>query len=310
MISVIISTRNRPSHIQTCLKSILNNTFQKFEILLVDQSNDNQTKLIVKQLRSNKIRFFKSNRKGKTVDLNSMIRVAKYNILSFTDDDCIVDKNWLQEIYDSYIKYPNTAGVFGNTYPYKPQNHPNEMCPAIFIAKKTKSYQNHALLNHLFLGPGNNMSLQKSAIIKAKYFKEWLGTGSIAWAGEETDLIFRILIRKYILMTNPKMVVYHNRWLTKFQLMILSGAYSCGMIAFYSYYLFNANNIKVTKLIKKRFITYIYQPLSDYFVTACHFRLRQLFYKKMELLSGLWELYCFLRGFILGAIFGIKDLFV
>jgi glycosyltransferase involved in cell wall biosynthesis len=294
MISIIISTRNRSDYIQACLKSILANTFKKFEILLADQSDNNQTKLAVKQLQSSKIRYFKSNRKGKSIGLNSMIRKARHNILAFTDDDCIVDKNWLQEINIFYKKYPNAAGVFGNVFPYMPQNHKGEFYTSTFesshISEQTNPYETHWQV----LGIGNNMSFRKSIIVKEGCFKEWLGPGSIALNGEETDLIFRLLIKKYSLMTNPNIITYHNRWLTKSQLTALLGTYSCGMCAFYSYYLFRTDDKKMVKFLKKQIITHIYQPL---------------FHKKTEYLSGWWELSCFLRGSLVGAIFGIKDRF-
>jgi GT2 family glycosyltransferase len=273
----------------------------------VDQSDDSKTKYVIKQLQSNKIRYFKSHKKGKTRGLNAMIRIAKYEILAFTDDDCVVGKNWLQEINTFYKNHPHSAGVFGNVFPYKPYLHTDKFCTSTFTSRRISKQNDPYKIHWHVLGIGNNMSLRKSVVKKINYFREWLGPGSIALNGDETDLIFRILSKEYTLMTNPHMIVYHNRWLTSYQLIKLLGTYSCGMSAVYAYYLFYNGDKNMTTLIKKEIKTYIYPPFSDYGKSIYHFQFRQLFYKRMRLFTGFWELYCFLKGFSIGSIIGIKD---
>ena len=309
MVSIIIATRNRPKQIQSCLYSILNNSFQQFEILLVDQSTNEQTKNIVKKIQSTKIRYFRSDTKGKSKGLNFLIQKAKHSIIACTDDDCVVDKNWLKEISKFYVRYPQAGGVFGNVLPYMPQRHRHEYCTSLVhnsrISKQTDPYKEH----WLSLGIGNNMSFQKSVIEKEGAFKEWLGPGSLALNGEETDLIFRLLTKKYTLMTNPNMLVYHNRWLSYTQLKHLLGTYSCGMSAFYAYYLYRTHDKKISALLQKRFHTYITKPLLYGLDNLFHKRIRKLMAERIEFFSGIWELYCFVRGWIIGTYYGIKDQF-
>lgn len=233
-ITVVISTRNRPFQLKDCLNSILKSSYKEYEILIADQSTDNKTKKVVESLRSKKIHLIHMDKKGKSVGLNLLIEKAKTEILAFTDDDCIVSKNWLKETYLSYKRYPNIAGVFGNTLPYRKKDHTDEICPALFEVKKSDLhvFEN---LNYYKVGIGNNMSIKRSVFMKIGLFKEWLGPGSIGKNGEENDIVFRILKNNLVLATNPKSIVFHNKWLSKREERILQTHYSLGFIASLSY---------------------------------------------------------------------------
>jgi GT2 family glycosyltransferase len=252
MISVLISTLNRPQQIRRCLSSLLKNSYSNFEILLVDQSTNNETEEVVHQLRSKKIKYIRMYEKGKAKALNLMIRRARSSILAFTDDDCVVNRDWFQEISTFYRKCPRTAGVFGNIYPYRPKQHLHECCPATFTADKVRSFSDPGQLHYHTVGQGNNMSLRKSVIERVGGFKEWLGVGSIAQAGEESDLIFRILLDHHILMTNPKMIAFHDRWMTSEEENLLQTRYTCGLFAFFTYYLLSSHAHYAVQFIKAR----------------------------------------------------------
>jgi glycosyltransferase involved in cell wall biosynthesis len=249
-ITILIATRNRPHQIKQCLKSILQNSFRDYQILIADQSDDEKTIEAINSFHSKKINMIRMQ-KGKSKGLNLLIKKAKTEILAFTDDDCIVDKDWLQTISQTYKNHPKLAGIFGNTYGYKPEDHLQNFCPSLF---KVEKFQIHTFknLNYYHVGLGNNMSLKKSVIEKIGHFQEWLGVGSIGKSGEESEIIFRILKNNFILATNPKMIVYHNRWLNYKQYRIQNFFSTHGFIAFLSYYLFTPNRNHAWFFIKFR----------------------------------------------------------
>ena len=43
--SLILATLNRPTEVQICLKSLSQQTFRNFEIIIIDQSNNNDTEV-------------------------------------------------------------------------------------------------------------------------------------------------------------------------------------------------------------------------------------------------------------------------
>lgn len=280
MISVCLATRNRPEQLKQCLTAILNNTFQRFELIIIDQSNTSKTKRVVSELQSRKIRYVKMTATGKAKAINLAITIAKNELLAFTDDDCIVTKNWLKTMYDSYRQFPKISGVFGNTLAHQSRQSNCLICPTTFQTDKIRFFSNPSIIHYQVLGIGNNMSLKKSIIVQVGMLKEWLGVGSIAKAGEESELVFRILKNNHILMTNPNMVVYHNRWLSTNDYGYQESAYTRGLFAFYSYYFFTSYGRITSRMmwqkIQERLTAYFgyykrNSSLSEHIHTGCHF---------------------------------------
>lgn len=263
-ISILIVTRNRPEHLLNCLRSLRKCAFKKYEILIGDQSTNDQTRDMVKSLHCN-IRYFKMNIKGKTKGLNFLIKRSKNEILAFTDDDCIITDDWLGQIFRTYENNTQKlAGVFGSTLPHQPLLHQDMFCPSTCLFNKSAIYT-YKNINYYELGLGNNMSIRKSVLLDIGGFKEWLGVGTFVNSGEESELIFRILRSGYVLVTNPKMIVFHNNWLTNKQIRLLELNNTRGFISFLSYYLFSSTWNHSVQFIHKKMRERTFPAFSNYY---------------------------------------------
>lgn len=111
-ISVIIAFRNEESHIINCIESLKNQTYSKqdFEIILCnDHSTDNSSELVREYISEHpqlKIRLIENNQleQGKKQAIANAVKQAQYDILAFTDADCVVENNWLKSIASAYLK--------------------------------------------------------------------------------------------------------------------------------------------------------------------------------------------------------------
>lgn len=258
MISILIATRNRPKQIRACIDSIFQNDFTDFEIILIDQSSRSNNYLRDLKHKSRMLTYIRMNKKGKSKALNYALKLAKGEILAFTDDDCIVDANWLKTIHKTYKSYPRISGVFGNTYPYEEKKHPNKICPATFKSTKVQLCNSPHIVHYHCLGQGNNMSLKKKNVLAVGGFPEWLGVGTLTQAGEESEVIYKLLKEEYTLMTNPNMVVFHNRWLAFNEERFLQSRYTRGWMSFCSFNLIKEDFSLFFKLIKTRFQDILY----------------------------------------------------
>ena len=242
MISVIISTLNRPEKLQNCLYSILANTFSGFEIIVIDQNRGNTTKRVVQNFLNESIRYIKIGRKGLSRARNLGIRVSKGNILAFTTDDCIVDKHWLKNIDSSFQEKESFPVVFGRVVPFRPEHHPGLISPGVSDPRRTKREILTKISYELFdFGIGNNIAVRKSTFNKIGDFKEWLGAGSVGRAGEEGELIYRVLREKKQgtrILFNPEILVYHDRWLNQREYEKQQFSYNYGTISVLEYYYF------------------------------------------------------------------------
>ena len=56
--SVIIITKNHSKFLSRCLESLLNQTHQNYEVIIVDDNSIDDTKELVNSFKSNKIQYY------------------------------------------------------------------------------------------------------------------------------------------------------------------------------------------------------------------------------------------------------------
>ncbi len=113
--SIIIPVYNAEKTIKYCLESILNQTFQDFEIIVInDGSKDNSQRIIesYKKKYPQKFRVYKQENKGVAITRNKGIGYARGFYLFFIDNDDYIDKDYL-EIFIREIQNSKSDMVIG-----------------------------------------------------------------------------------------------------------------------------------------------------------------------------------------------------
>lgn len=122
-ISVIVAARNEEKHLPNLLESLVSQNYPKenYEIIIIDDRSEDESASIVKKYRSKNSNFtllqVKNESKyllGKKGALDKGIRTAKYDILAFTDADCVPTKKWLTQINSHFTE--NTDVVAGYSF--------------------------------------------------------------------------------------------------------------------------------------------------------------------------------------------------
>jgi len=109
VISVIIPTYKRPLLLENCLNALLGQSIEKnaFEIIVVTDGPDEETFMMLQKLQKENQAFNISgysllNKRGPAAARNTGWKLAKGELIAFTDDDCIPDKNWLNALWQFY----------------------------------------------------------------------------------------------------------------------------------------------------------------------------------------------------------------
>jgi len=102
-ISVIIATKDRFEDVLTCLKSIFNQPVLPNEVIIVDSSDKVGLENIIKQNFDFKIKYIHS-KPGLTFQRNVGIKYASGDLVSFFDDDVILDKKYFENIVKIFEK--------------------------------------------------------------------------------------------------------------------------------------------------------------------------------------------------------------
>lgn len=114
--SVIIPLYNKENFILNTLNSVLNQTFNDYEIIIVEDCSTDKSLEVVTTLLNSNIRIIKHEKnKGLSAARNTGIKNAKANYIAFLDADDLWKENYLQEIVQLIIDYPN-AKLFASNY--------------------------------------------------------------------------------------------------------------------------------------------------------------------------------------------------
>ena len=115
--TVIIPTYNRPHLIGRAVKSVLNQTYQNFEIVIIDSSPDRKTEEVVKAFSDKKIRYFHNMEKtGPSAARNQGIKFAdpSSQYIAFLDDDDEYLPQFLEKTVDFLDKNKDVKMVTSN----------------------------------------------------------------------------------------------------------------------------------------------------------------------------------------------------
>lgn len=106
-ISVIIPTYNREELLRRAIESVLDQTFDDFEILVIDGAKSESTRELVRSFGDGRIRYIPQKGKGIANARNLGVSKARGEFIAFLDDDdrWRRDKLELQlELLKSYLK--------------------------------------------------------------------------------------------------------------------------------------------------------------------------------------------------------------
>jgi len=113
--SIIVPTYNQGDLLLRCIKSILSQTFKKYEIIVIDNNSSDNTKNIIKRYRK-QIIFRKINNKGIIAKSRNLgIKISKGKWISFLDSDDAWSPNKLKVTYEK-IKNHNLDIICNNEW--------------------------------------------------------------------------------------------------------------------------------------------------------------------------------------------------
>ena len=112
MISIIILNYNGKSLLKGCLDSVLVQSFNDFEILLVDNnSTDDSIDFVKKHYSDQRIKIIQSDKNLGFADGNNLgLKNASGEYIVLLNNDTVVDKDWLKYLYE-LINSDKTIGV-------------------------------------------------------------------------------------------------------------------------------------------------------------------------------------------------------
>jgi len=247
LISVLIATRNRTEWLQSCLMSLLEQTHEYFEVVIVNSAgNKDELEACLKPFHDKlRISSYYEEVAGVARAQNTAARNAKGHIFSFIDDDVIVDKYFLSHLANSFQEGSHVGCVNGLIVPIELETKAQQLIEQFggfsrgFDIRKYNN-TNHHPWDSLFpytagrFGSGANMAFSKAAFEHIGGFDESLGTGSKAMGGHDVASYFDIIEHGYTLIYQPNALVWHRHRRDYPSLKRQSFHYGAGLTAYLS----------------------------------------------------------------------------
>ena len=115
MFSVIIPLYNKASFIKRTIESVLCQSFEDFEIIVVNDSSTDNSLQIVQSIDDERIHIYTKENGGVSTARNFGVENATHDIIAFLDADDIWEKDYLYTISKMVEKYPQ-AGIYATAY--------------------------------------------------------------------------------------------------------------------------------------------------------------------------------------------------
>jgi glycosyltransferase involved in cell wall biosynthesis len=203
--SVIIPLFNKGPHIARAVKSILKQTLQEFEIIVVDDHSSDEGPAVVRSFDDPRITLIEQDHRGASYTRNHGVRVATTDFIALLDADDEWMPRHLETILRLVEKYPE-AGMF--TTAYKIQNAEGKIH---WGYKCIPDAPWEGLLPDYFRSCtlGNYPVNASNVVIPKKIFHEMGGFPESYWYGEDADLFGKIALKYPVAFSWKFGAIYH-----------------------------------------------------------------------------------------------------
>lgn len=199
--SLVMATLGRSEETKIFLDSLSIQDYKNFELIIVDQNEEDILKEIVDEYRDKfYIKHIRIKEKGLSLARNVGIKYVTGDIIAFPDDDCaysegilsFINKFFMKNTHMNFLTFKLRDRDTGEDSNLKWYNHDVEI-----------TYKN---IFRTVISPSIFIKFKN---IKDIFFDENLGVGRKFGSGEESDMALEILHRGYRGMYSTKFIIYH-----------------------------------------------------------------------------------------------------
>ena len=234
---IVCSTFQRITPLVRCIRSILSSTYTGFRLIIV-RSGPRLLDLPDDILADDRVHRVDETQLGLSRARNRGWEASQAPLVAFTDDDVVVEPDWLDEIEARFHSLPEVGCVTGLVVPAElltPAQYRLETVVKVFVTPLTaftltcpnpKAVRRHVVITYLggsqpppllvpihiaagHAGAGANMAFRRSALPSKRPFNVTLGAGTPSKGGEEILCFAHILASGGSIAYSPVATVHH-----------------------------------------------------------------------------------------------------
>jgi glycosyltransferase involved in cell wall biosynthesis len=251
-VSVVMCTCDRPDTIEKAIRSVVEQDYPSFDLIVIDQSSGGETRQIVERLMTAhpQLCYRHLDEVGLSRAYNAGVRATTGELLAFTDDDCVAPANWLATIARIFAAESDVDLIYGQVL------LPSELVKAEGVDGVTPSLpiMGRRRMNRRegfqVFGMGANFAMRRALFDRAGEFDEMLGGGGPLKSAQDFDYTYRVYRCGGTILLDPEVIVYHYGFRSFDQWPATERAYCIGVGGFYSKHV-RAGDLFATYLLAK-----------------------------------------------------------
>lgn len=243
---VVPTIYKRADYLIRTVESILALDYPNFDIIVVDNRPGPERAPITDFLHNSRVRVLTELHAGAASARNRGIAEAAGDIIAFTDDDAIVDSNWLRAIGENFSRNEDVDAIGGMVRPLE-----LDTAAQLWFEEFYGGFTTHFLPRKwsadlvgnddpLFpysagqFGAGCNMALRRASIDRFGSFDPLLGVGTKTRGGEDLKIFIEVLINGGTVAFEPAALVRHSHRQTNREFFSQVFGYGMGLTAMYT----------------------------------------------------------------------------
>lgn len=193
---MVVPTRDRPSALEACLAALAAQTIvDRLEVVVVDDGSVAMDEVGAVVARHPTARLVRQAGAGPAAARNAGAREARGKTLCFTDDDCLPEADWVEELLVAIRE--GADAVAGRTV-----NNPGALADASELISGAPAAAEP-------FAPSNNLACTKAAFEAVPFDESYRQA-----AAEDRDWCARLVASGYTLSSQPSALVLHQPQLT------------------------------------------------------------------------------------------------
>ncbi|MCR8666459.1 glycosyltransferase family 2 protein [Aestuariibaculum sp. M13] len=181
--SIVIPLFNKENYIKDTLNSAINQSFNDFEVIIINDGSTDFSLSRAKEIRDKRIRVITQENKGLCASRNLGIELAKGKYIALLDADDLWTEDYLETIHNLISNYQNYK-VFATNVKLLFPNTNASLTKKTFLTRQQKIITNYFKLGRNIMGP-SSLVINKTVFKKVGYFDEKINYG------EEDDFYIR-----------------------------------------------------------------------------------------------------------------------
>lgn len=206
MISIVIPLYNKEKQIKNTLQSVLGQTFQNFEVIIIDDGSTDNSADEVKKIKEQRIRLVQQKNSGVSAARNRGIQEARFDLIAFLDAGDNWKPEYLATQYELYKKYPQCS-VYCCNYEF---HHSSGVVTPTLIRKLPFQETNGILFNYFEVASCSHPPICSISIMVKKEAIQAIGGFPLGVILGEDLIVWAKLACSYSIAYNTHPLAVYN----------------------------------------------------------------------------------------------------